>query len=48
MASSSSGNLVMLGLFAALIACGAVVVHMHPELLDSAKNWFSQTIRLPR
>jgi hypothetical protein len=46
--SSSSGNLVMLGLFAVLLTCGAVAVHLHPELIDSVKNWFSHMIRLPR
>jgi hypothetical protein len=49
MAAGSSANtmLVVIALGMTALACGIVAIHMHPELLDSAKNWFSHVVRIP-
>jgi hypothetical protein len=47
MAGSSNANLVVLGLLAVILACCLVAIHMHPELLESVKNWFAQVVKVP-
>jgi hypothetical protein len=47
-ASSLNSKLIVVALFAAVAACGVVVVHLHPELIDSVKGWFAGTVRIPR
>ena len=54
--SSSMNMLVVMALVAVILACGLVSVHMHPEYVESVKNWYcphwaacrvSETARLP-
>ena len=45
--SSSMNMLVVMALFAIVLACGAVAVHLHPEYVESVKNWFAHLVRLP-
>lgn len=49
-ASSSANSKIMMMAFFLVMATGCLVaVHMHPELVDSVKNWwFSETVKLPR
>lgn len=45
--SSSNSMLIVMALFAVILACALVYGHMHPELVDSVKTWFSQMIKIP-
>ncbi len=49
MSASSSANsmMIMMALFLVMGACCVVAVHMHPELIASLKNWFSDTAKVP-
>lgn len=39
--------LIVMALFAVFLACAFVYGHMHPELVDSVKNWFAQVVKIP-
>jgi protein-S-isoprenylcysteine O-methyltransferase Ste14 len=49
MSASSSINtmMIMMAMFAVVVACGGVYAHMHPEMLDSVKTWFSTMVKIP-
>ena len=49
MSASSSANsrMIVMGLFLVMAVGCVVAVHMHPEMVDSVKNWFSETVNLP-
>ena len=44
---SSNSMLIVIALFAVVLACGFVYGHMHPELVDSLKNWFAGMVKIP-
>ena len=46
--SSSMNMLVVMGLFAVILVCCLVFVHMHPEYVESVKNWYAHTVSMPR
>jgi vacuolar-type H+-ATPase subunit I/STV1 len=46
--SSSMNMLVVMALFVVILTCVLVAVHMHPEYIESVKNWFSHTVSMPR
>jgi len=46
--SSANSRMIVMALFLVMATGCLVAVHMHPELVDSVKNWFSGTVRLPR
>jgi len=39
--------LLVIALFAVILVCCLVAAHMHPELVDSVKNWFAQVVKIP-
>jgi|HubBroStandDraft_6_1064221.scaffolds.fasta_scaffold1789267_2 hypothetical protein len=45
--SSSMNMLVVMALFAVILVCCVVYVHLHPEYVESVKNWFAHLGRLP-
>ncbi len=45
--SSSNSMLIVIALFAVILACALVYGHMHPELVDSVKNWFATVVKIP-
>ncbi len=45
--SSSNSMLIMMALFTVILACALVYGHMHPELVDSVKNWFAGMVKIP-
>jgi vacuolar-type H+-ATPase subunit I/STV1 len=46
--NSSMSMLVVMALGVVVLTCGLVAVHMHPEYIESVKNWFSHTASMPR
>lgn len=45
--SSSNTMLIVMAMFAVALACAFVYGHMHPELVDSVKNWFVNVVKIP-
>jgi hypothetical protein len=39
--------MIMMALFLVMAVCCLVAVHMHPELIGSVKNWFSEMVKVP-